>query len=218
MPLDRSNASSRGGALRAEPDRRDTAPAPAAADPINGLGREIRRLRKSEGLTLIELAGRTGLSIGYISQVERGKSVLSIKALKDIADALGVKIGWFFQQPERAAAAESGIVVRAAHRRRMNYGALGITDYLLSPSLAGDIELLLCTLAPGSTSGDEPYAHEGEEAGLILSGALELWVEDQHFLLKKGDSFTFRSKRPHRYRNPGRAATVVVWAITPPSF
>lgn len=218
MPLDRSNNISRGGPRRGDPEREDDAAPIAAGDPINALGVEIRRLRKAKGLTLTGLAGRTGLSTGYISQAERGKSVLSIKALKDISDALGVKIGWFFQEGEPAKHEERGIVVRAKHRRKVSYGGLGVTDYLLSPNLSGDIELLLSTFAPGAGSGDEPYTHEGEEAGLILLGSLELWVEDRHFLLKKGDSFTFRSTRPHRYRNPGRTETMVVWAITPPSF
>jgi len=182
------------------------------------LGDEIRHMRKAKGLTLSELAAKTGLSIGYLSQVERGVSNLSIKALKQVSDAMGVQIAGLFQEMEPVPASEQGIVVRGNRRRRMSLSGLGITDELLSPSLAGQLEMLLCTLAPGASSGDEPYTHKGEEAGFILSGALELWVGKRHFMLKPGDAFTFKSTEPHSYRNPGPVDTVVVWVITPPTY
>ncbi|MBW4025518.1 MAG: cupin domain-containing protein [Proteobacteria bacterium] len=178
----------------------------------------IRELRKRRRLTLAELAERTGLSVGHLSQVERGISTPTIRQLHNIAGAMGVTIGWFFHGGEAAAEADGGIVVRADRRRRMAMGDAGIVDELLVPHLNGALELLSCTLEPGSSSGTEPYTHEGEEAGLVLSGRMELIVDDRSYILGTGDSFAFKSMRPHRYRNCGTVPLTVIWAITPPSY
>jgi transcriptional regulator with XRE-family HTH domain len=193
-------------------------PAGGAGKLAYSLGDEIRHMRKAKGLTLSALARKTGLSIGYLSQVERDISGLSIKALKQVSDAMGVQVARLFQEVEPAPLAERDVVVRANRRRRLSFSGLGLSDDLLSPTLSGDLEMLLCTLAPGASSGEEPYTHKGEEAGFILSGSLELWVGKRHFNLKQGDAFTFKSTVPHRYGNPGAVDTVVVWVITPPTF
>ena len=81
-----------------------------AAEGIETLGREIRQLRKAQGLTLAALAGRVGTSIGYLSQVERNLTKPSVKVLQDIGEALGVQIGWFFQADPGASEAEAVVV------------------------------------------------------------------------------------------------------------
>ena len=78
--------------------------------------------------------------------------------------------------------------------------------------------LLLCQLEPGAESGPDFYTHDGEEAGVVMEGALELWVGEHHYRLNEGDSFGFASTTPHRYRNPGTVRTTIIWALTPPSF
>ncbi|MFZ5676535.1 MAG: helix-turn-helix domain-containing protein [Pseudomonadota bacterium] len=180
-------------------------------------GREIRDLRKARRITIKALSERTGLSVGYLSEIERGLAFPNVKALHDIAAALGVTIGWFFHKAEAKEPEEHSLLVRAANRRRVSFSS-GITDELLSPHLRGELELLLSRFPPGATSGVEPYSHKGEEAGIVLSGTLEIWVGDKHLVLREGDSFGFDSTRPHRYRNPGDRETVVIWAITPPSY
>ncbi|EGD59945.1 putative transcriptional regulator [Novosphingobium nitrogenifigens DSM 19370] len=181
------------------------------------LGQQIRALRRDRGLTLAHLAETTGLSLGLVSQIERGLSEPSVKALHLLASALGVTVGWFFRDDgEREdTLPESDLIVRRGARRTIGYAG-GIVDELLSPSLDGQLELLLCRIAPGS--GADPYAHAGEEAGYVVAGTLELTVEGHTHVLTAGDSFGFRSMRPHSYRNPTRQETVVIWAVTPPSF
>jgi len=181
------------------------------------VGGKIRELRKAREVTLAKLASQTGLSVGYLSQVERNLSSPSIKALHDISRALGVSISWFFESAGPELAEERGIIVRAHRRRKLTFSS-GIIDELLSPSLSGDLELLYSHFTPGSSSGDQPYTHRGEEAGVVIAGELELWLDDRHFRLNAGDSFGFPSTTPHRYRNPGRQEAVVIWAITPPSY
>jgi Uncharacterized conserved protein, contains double-stranded beta-helix domain len=195
----------------------DTAASDAPPDIGKRVGAEVRQLRKARGMTLTDLAAQTGLSIGYLSQVERNLSAPSVKSLHDISRALGVSVSWFFPAGDEGREDERDLVVRAANRRPLGYDD-DIRDYLLSPNLAGQLEMILSRFAPGASSGGEPYTHSGEEGGIVISGQFELWVGDRHFLLQAGDSFAFPSSTPHRYRNPGDVETVVVWAITPPSF
>lgn len=178
-----------------------------------GLGEDIRNLRKAKGLTLANFAELTGLSIGFISQIERGQNRPAVTALFKISRALGVSVSWFFSASsgEREAA-----VVRREDRRSIEYHD-GITDELLTPTLGGKLELLSCAFAPGS-GVDTVYAHQGEEAGVVICGKLDLWLSDKQYRLNAGDSFAFDSSTPHRYRNPSDEKTVVIWAITPPNF
>jgi len=181
-------------------------------------GEEVRSLRKARNITLIELSKASGLSVGYLSQIERNVSTPSVKALTDLSRALGVTVSWFFKDGHQGPEDEQGFIVRKANRRKLGYGDLVGADYLLTPNLDGQLELLLSKIKPGGSSGDEPYVHRGEEAGLILSGRLEMWVGERHFILEEGDSFNFASTTPHRYRNACDRETVIVWAITPPSY
>lgn len=196
--------------------RKATDPSPDSAQMGGQIGAQIRELRKAKGMTLQVLSDASGLSIGYLSQLERGRSTLTIGNLKLLADQLGVHMNWFFQDAPEPPAEELGVVVRKNRRRRLSFTNLGIQEELLSPNLAGPLELLLSTLEPGADSGD--YSHEGAEAGLVIQGELELWVGGRRFLLETGDSFSFRSTEVHRCRNPGREPTQVVWVITPPSY
>lgn len=191
--------------------------ATAEAD-LTSIGEKIRDLRKAKKLTLAEVAAATGLSIGHLSQVERGISAPSVRHLQSIGVALGVKLSWFFDDGDPVPTAERGVIVRAGRRRKLDFTGLGLTDHLLSPTLSGRLELLLCQLEPGAESGPDFYTHDGEEAGVVMEGALELWVGEHHYLLNEGDSFGFASNTPHRYRNPGTVRTTVIWALTPPSF
>lgn len=185
-----------------------------SADRIGG---EIRDLRKARRLTLKELAERTGLSVGYLSEVERGIASPNVKSLHDIAAALGVTISWFFHAADAAEPGEHVVFVRHDKRRQVAFSN-GIIDELLSPHLRGKLELLLSRFPPGASSGPDPYTHEGEEAGIVIRGRLELWVGAQRLLLEEGDSFGFESTIPHRYCNTGDSEAVVIWAITPPSY
>jgi len=196
---------------------KDSAPIATAGEVSEAVGEEIRHLRNARDIKLSELSEASGLSVGYLSQIERGISSPSVKALHSISRALDVTVSWFFKDVETSNSCERQYIVRANRRRNLHFEG-GITDELLSPNLGRELELLRCTFLPGSTSGDESYTHRGEEAGIILSGTLELWLDDEHFILEEGDSFAFPSDKPHRYRNCGADEAVVIWAITPPSY
>lgn len=180
------------------------------------VGEEIRRLRKTRGITLEALSEFTGLSTGHLSQIERDLSSPTLKAMFDISRALGVHVGWFFSHEESPVDPEDVHVLRGDRRKVISYSA-GIRDCMLSTSAVKDLEVLISTFAPGAAV-TEAYSHAGEECGLILSGQFELWIEDEVFLLNQNDSFSFSSEKRHRYRNPGITETVVVWCVSPPSY
>ena len=106
------------------------------------MGKEIRQLRKAKGLTLHDLASAIGRSIGYVSQVERGLSTLSIEDLRRLAAAMDVPLGWFFVH-ENVPEEERGFVVRGANRRGLGDTDGGLTEELLSPDLGGAFEVVL---------------------------------------------------------------------------
>lgn len=186
------------------------------------LGSEIRQLRKVRGITLQQLALATGKSVGFLSQVERNLTKPSVAALQDISEALSVHIGWFFPEDLAGSPEEREYIVRRQNRRRLTYSELsgteylGLQDSLLSANLNGDLALGISRYEPGASTGDDSYDHDGEEAGLVLSGTLELTIDGRQFVLNAGDSFSFKSNLPHRYANPSsNEDTVVVWANTP---
>lgn len=180
------------------------------------IGGEIRELRKVKGMTLQKVADAAGISVGYLSQIERNQSKLPIGVLKKISTALGVQMNWFFPAPVDVPPAERDVIVRAGNRRRFAFTGLGIVEELLTPSLSGPLELLMSSIEPGADSGD--YSHDGVEAGVVISGRLDLWVGNQFFQLEEGDSFSFKSTETHRCANPGKTTTKVVWVITPPHY
>jgi transcriptional regulator with XRE-family HTH domain len=185
-------------------------------DPEAAIGGQIRELRKIKKLTLTQLAQATGISVGYLSQIERNQSRLPIGVLKRLSDVLGVHMNWFFNGNVHATADERDLIVRKANRRRLTFTGLGIVEELLSPNLSGPLELLLSTIQPGADSGE--YSHDGNEAGVVVSGRLELWVDGKRFELEEGDSFSFSSTSQHRCVNPGKVPAKVVWVITPPHY
>lgn len=189
---------------------------PEAVEEQVDIGSQIRELRKIKGYTLQYVADAAGVSVGYLSQIERERSKLPIGVLKRISDVLGVHMNWFFQVRNSGPPEERDVVVRKQYRRTLTFTGLGIIEELLSPNLSGPLEVLLSTIEPGADSGD--YSHDGVEAGLVLSGTLDLWVAGRFFRLQEGDSFSFKSTDVHRCANPSDEPTRVVWIITPPHY
>ncbi len=199
--------------------RLDAVPAvaPAVREP-SPLGAQIRDLREARRMRLAELAQAIGKSIGYVSQIERGRSEVSISTLKAISDALGVSISWFFQGYDPREPSEHGYVVRREHRRRLDFPGTGIEEELLSPTLNGEAELIMSRFAPGARSGDEQVSRMAEQSGVVLSGELELTILDRRFLLKAGDSFRISRGEPFTACNPGAEESVSLWVIAPPRY
>jgi transcriptional regulator with XRE-family HTH domain len=182
------------------------------------LGSQIRDLRAARRMNLAALAQAIGKSIGYVSQIERGRSEISISTLKAISEALGVQISWFFQGYDPSVPAEHGHVVRREHRRRLDFPGTGIEEELLSPTLTGEAELILSTFAPGARSGDEQVSRMAEQSGYVIEGELELYLGARRFSLRAGDSFRIGRGEPFSARNPGTSTSISLWVIAPPRY
>jgi transcriptional regulator with XRE-family HTH domain len=177
------------------------------------VGRRIRDLRRDRKLSLESVAAKTELSIGFLSQIERGLSSPSLRVLATLADVLGVGIAALFGSGPGGDAAPDSVVTRGAQRPELKLWRTGVSKQLLSAA-GGDnkLNLFLVHLEPGGSTGDELYTHDGEEAGLVLDGEMMLTVDAETWSLKTGDSFRFASRRPHRFSNPSDdAKAVVLW-------
>ncbi len=177
------------------------------------VGRRIRDLRRARELSLETVAARTNLSIGFISQIERGLSSPSLRVLATLADVLGVGIAALFGARPSGESSTGGVVTRQQQRAELKLWRTGISKQLLSPAGSENrLNLFLVHMEPGGSTGDELYAHDGEEAGLVLEGEMTLTVDAETWSLKTGDSFRFASRRPHRFSNPADdAKAVVLW-------
>jgi transcriptional regulator with XRE-family HTH domain len=198
----------------ATPDHR---PGTEAKPAVSSVGRQLRGMRQRRRWTLQDLANGTGLSVGMLSQIERGLSSPSIRTLQRLAEAFGVPIGWFFTEPP-AGTDGPAWVQRRPQRRVLDLPGKGITKELLTPAQDGMLELMLVTVEPGGSSGVTPYTHVGEDAGLVLEGSLLLEVAGDACVLRAGDAFRFPSTSPHRFENPGQTRSLVLWAVTPPLY
>ena len=181
------------------------------------LGSLIRDRRKEVGLSVRDLAERSGFSPSYVSLLERDMVNPSVAALKRVAASLGISVASLMDGPDQRSASNV-MVVRSNRRKAILYPGSDIRFELLSPDLNRKIEFLWLTVPPGTESGEDGYWHEGEECLVVVKGELELWLEEEKYVLFQGDSVYFESHVPHRWRNSGEEEAVVVWAITPPTF
>lgn len=185
---------------------------PQARSADQTLGKKLRHLRKARGCSLKHLAAAADLSIGFVSQIERGLSSPSVRTLARLADALGVGIGELFSDLDSGLDGEGRIVARPFEQRTLDMANSHLVKRWLTPfERKPRLDLYLIELEVNGSSGERAYAHEGEEAGYVLEGGLELVVDDRRYVLGEGDSFRFASTRPHSFANAGSRACTVLW-------
>ena len=182
------------------------------------IGSRLRHARLVKGLLIKELASRVGVSISLISKYENDKLLPPLTVLHGLVSELETNIGALFEPNwtgvEYVSSAGSRPRISAAGGR----DSAGVTLERLVPNgkghlLQGNIHIV----APGGGSMG-PMRHEGDEAGYVLEGRLELSIDATTYELGPGDSFSFPSTLAHTYRNPGPDVTRVIWVNTPPTF
>ncbi len=183
---------------------------PAAEGNPGGIGKHLRQLRAQRRLSLAQVAKAVGISVGFLSALERSQMSGSVGTLRKLARFYKTNILDFFD-----ASGASARQVKPADRKVLEAGA-GVRMELLAWGNTV-MEPHLFRISPEAGSGD-PYTHEGEEFIYVLRGDLEIAVNGDEYRLKPGDSFYFESATPHRWKNPGRKETWVLWVNTPPTF
>jgi DNA-binding transcriptional MerR regulator/quercetin dioxygenase-like cupin family protein len=183
---------------------------PAADGNTGAIGSHLRQLRARRSLSLAQVAEAVGISVGFLSAMERSQMSGSVGTLRKLARFYKTNILDFFDANE-----SSRRHVRPSERKVLEAGS-GVRMELLAWGNTV-MEPHLFRVAPGAGSG-ESYTHEGEEFIYVLRGDLQITVGGEEHRLKPGDGFYFESATPHHWKNPGRKETCLLWVNTPPTF
>lgn len=210
--------------------------ASAAVSAVSRIGERIRKERLRQGISLRALARSVGLSASFISQIETGKCRPSVSTLYAISTELGISVEDVFDTPRAAGpverpaagllpaaafgalAAEAGRrvgpLVRPGEREVLELDS-GVVWERLGHVPGVEVDFLLVTYAPGgsSSSTGQLMRHAGTEYGYLLSGELTLTLGFEERRLTPGDSVSFPSATPHRFRNDGTEPAVGVWFV-----
>lgn len=176
------------------------------------IGQKIKNLRYQKGLTQQELADRTELTKGYISQLEHGLVAPSVITLLDLIECLGVTPSDFFGEDsqEQVVFSEEGFFEK--------FDANGSSIQWIVPTAQKNrMEPLLVALMPHSAL-EEDMPHEGEEFGFVLSGRIRLHLGDRQFVVRSGESFYYPADKRHYIENTTSAPARFIWVSCPPSF
>ena len=168
------------------------------------IGKKIKELRVAKGLTQEELADRSELSKGFISQLERDLTSPSIATLM---------VSEFFQEEP-----EDQIVFQNEDYFEKIDSELGSkTEWIIPNAQKNMMEPIRLTLKPGGlTYRDLP--HEGEEFGYVLKGSIKIHIGYKSYTAKKGESFYFTPHSEHYIEAFGTSGAVILWVSTPPNF
>lgn len=179
-------------------------------------GRLLRRLRTRKGLTLRQAARESGLSVSFVSALERGITGASVATLQRLTASYGTTLLELLGDDRHATQADR--IVHVGGRDVLELAGGGVRIEQLARN-ARQLEPQLFVLSAGASS-DGAYAHEGEEFIYLLSGAVTVWVGDTecHRLVDEGDALTFPSTIPHRWRNDAAGESRLLWINTPPTF
>ncbi|MFI5262084.1 MAG: helix-turn-helix domain-containing protein [Candidatus Limnocylindrales bacterium] len=173
-------------------------PASAAASPVEAtpprarrpaIGAQVRRLRRGRSLTLAQVAGRSGLNVGFLSQIENDKASPSLETLAALGEAIGVPITWFLldtSPPPRVVRA------REQRRRRVPGGSVALD---VDGGAGRDLRIVRVTIGPGQQTG--LHAHAGDEHHLLLSGRMRAVQGDHVIDLGPGDYLLWDASVPH---------------------
>ena len=174
------------------------------------MGARVRSLRRERGLTIEQVAAATGLTKGFISQLERDRTSPSLSSIARICDALGVRLSHIFEREPAPA------IVRRDERPQVDT-YFPTNNTLLSSRDERRMQAIESEVAPGAGAGDELYSLPGEvEFVYVLEGTLEIRVGEETMTLHEGDALTYELSKPHTWRNPSSSERLrVLWVAVP---
>ncbi|MGB5863007.1 MAG: cupin domain-containing protein [Sulfitobacter sp.] len=181
------------------------------------IGQRLKQIRIIHGLSQRELASRAGLTNGTISLIETDKTSPSVASLKSLLDAIPISMAEFFGSIEERDAAQ--VFYRADEFTELSPDGTGnVSLRQLGNARAHTLQVLHEIYPAGADTGPEYLSHEGEEAGIITKGEIEITVGDEVAVLSAGDGYLFDSTQPHRFWNKSSETCEIVSALTPPVF
>lgn len=178
------------------------------------IGEQLKKLRMINSLTQEELASRSDLTKGFISQMENDATSPSIATLKDILDVFGVSMQEFFSDVRDD---ESVVFGKDARVQSSGDGERIRIELLVPGAQNREMDPVLVTLEPGEEMDEQPF-HEGEEFGYLLAGRVQLKLDDKAHTVKKDECFYFSSDKRHSVKNIGKTEAKILWVVTPPTF
>ena len=188
-----------------------TSPLGDAGAQLAQVGHRLRVAREERGMTIASVAEFTGLTKGFLSQVERGLASASVTSLAAICDALNLPMGKLFEPPQV-------YVSRAAEREPTRLIGTGLTDAILSPPGQAGMQVIETIVEPGGHGDPEPYGLPVErEFVVVLGGALVLNIESVEHELGEGDAVSFNARLAHTWRNASDEEPCrVLWVLSSP--
>ena len=177
------------------------------------IGKRIKSLRVKNGLTLEELASRSELTKGFLSQLERNLTSPSISTLEDITEVLGISLESFFKEEKNEQVKFSNNDYFVDERENSTI------TWLVPNAQKNEMEPILLTLKENGES-EELDPHEGEEFGYVLQGKVELINLDskEKITLKKDETFYLKGEHKHKLVNSSKQVAEIIWITTPPLF
>ena len=177
------------------------------------VGDRLREARERQGLSQRALARRAGVTNATISMIERGQISPSVASLRKLLEALGLSLGAFFADEP------NGADIFFARHDLLELGRGGLSLRQVGHDLRGrTLQMLHETYGGGADTGESMLTHEGEEAGIVIRGEIEVTVGDARRVLGPGDAYYFESRTPHRFRNLSAEPCEIISACTPPTF
>ena len=191
--------------------------------PAIDIGARLKAVRVARRYSQRELARKSGVTNGLISQIEQNRSSPSVASLKRILDAIPLSLSEFFApdlvEGEKFFFRADELHELSPQKLFRSFGAAEkITLRQVGNVAHAALQMLHERYEPGADTGVERYTHESEEAGIVVSGQIELTVGEDVAVLGAGDAYLFDSRVPHRFRNPGDAPCILISACTPPSY
>ncbi|WP_370399714.1 cupin domain-containing protein [Sulfitobacter sp. JB4-11] len=181
------------------------------------IGAKLKAIREERGMSQRELAAKAGLTNGTISLIEANRTSPSVASLKSLLDAIPISMAAFFSTLEDSETPK--VFYRAHEFTEITPGGDGAVSLRqLGKAEHHALQVLHETYPPGADTGPEAIAHDGEEAGIVVRGCIEVTVDGQTSNLQAGDGYLFDSRLPHRFRNISDQTCEVVSACTPPTF
>lgn len=177
------------------------------------IGNRMKELRIQYGLTQQELADRSELTKGFISQLERNQNTPSITTLLDIIQCLGTTPAEFFadEEPEQIVFKESDYFEKIDEEKKTTI------EWVVPNAQKNSMEPVRLTLAPGGIS-EILAPHSGEEFGYVIKGTVKVNYGGKNHVVKAGESFYFKAGKRHFIENTSGRDAVLIWVSNPPSF